>query len=121
MGLIWGDELTWPPSGQKMSLGTRTGRRYPNPLYSNWLHANMPRILSVPLEAPIDEPVLLKARFRAPTLRKYDLDNHIKPCQDLLQRAGVIVDDALIHEVHMKKLPVVKGEGGFVVVELYTL
>ena len=121
MGLIWADTLTWPPSGQKMSLGTRTGKRYPNPLYCEWLNANMPRIFSVLSLPPISVPVLLKARFRAPTLRRYDLDNHVKPCQDLLQRAGVIVDDELFHKVHMEKVPVVKGEGGWVKLKIYSL
>ena len=104
-----------------MSLGTRTGKRYPNPLYTRWLHFNISRIAAITLEAPISDPMRLEGTFQPPNRGKYDLDNHLKPCQDLLQRAGIIVDDALIHEVNMRKVPPVKHEDGWVKVELYTL
>ena len=120
MGLIWADTLTWPPSGNVMSR-TGKGRHYPNPVYAQWLWANMPRVSAVPLDHVIDYPIRLEGLFRSPTRRVYDLDNRCKPVQDLLQKAGVFVNDHLIHRLELEKAPIVKGAGGWVRVELHTL
>jgi len=124
--LIWGETLTWPPSG---NLLIRSARRrgsvvhYPSKPYREWDQTNLAAISALPRMETIDYRVRLRLVFRPPDLRPYDLDNRAKAVQDVLVKAGVISDDnyKILNPVHLEGEPKVKGEPGRVIVELYTL
>ena len=47
--------------------------------------------------------------LHAPTRRKYDIDNRIKPLLDALQFAGVFKDDECVDHLTIKRGDVIKG------------
>ncbi len=119
MGIAFQAKLSWPPPGNMMARPGK-GRHYPNPDYVAWLHANLLELLVVATAPPIEGPVAVRATFYPKTNRRYDLDNHFKPCGDLLEKAGVIVNDSQIVELVLRKAEKRPGEP-HVVVELEEL
>ena len=124
MGLIWGETLTWPPSGNNLLSTKRRGHcRYPSKAYKEWDAINLAAIQAMPTMPMIDYQVRLQLVFRPPDRRPYDLDNRTKAVQDLLRKARVIKDDDVryLNPVNLSGVPSVKGEPGFVLASLYTL
>ena len=124
MGLIWGEQLSWPPSGNQLIRTSWQARRhYPSDQYVEWDRINLATILAMPTLPVIDYPVRLRLVFRPPNRMRYDLDNRTKAVQDLLVKAGVIQDDhaRIISHVHLEGLPSIKGEAGHVIVAICTI
>ena len=124
MGLIWGETLTWPPSGNHLvKTGYQARTHYPSEAYVEWDRINLAIIAGFPMVGIIDYQVHLRLIFRPPSKRKYDLDNRTKAVQDLLVKALVIKDDdsRILNPVHLEGVPHVKGEPGRVIVEIYSL
>ncbi len=49
-----------------------------------------------------NQPVEIIATLGRPDRRKRDLDNHWKACGDALVKAGVLLDDSLIHKLTLQ-------------------
>lgn len=62
----------------------------------------------------IEHPVSISLRLRPPTKRKYDIDNRVKPVLDVLQKAGILVEDDHLHvvELHVTHEEVDKNSPG---------
>lgn len=103
--------LPWPPSvnGYWRSI-VRGGR--PCQILSE-----RGRIFRVEADASIkfqgvrryDTPVRVSVSLHPPTRRKYDIDNYAKAALDALMHAGVLADDELVCDLHMRKGDIVKG------------
>ena len=122
MGLIWGETLTWPPSGNHL-VKTGYQAQTPSRAYVEWTRTNLASIAGTPMLGVIDYQVHLRLVFRPPTLHPYDLDNRAKAVQDVLVKAGVIIDDNMdiLNPVHLEHVPKIEGEPGQVIVEIYGL
>ena len=52
---------------------------------------------------PFSQPVELDIVFEADNRQKWDIDNRIKPLQDCLQRAGIILNDRQVECLHVRR------------------
>ena len=124
MGLIWGETLTWPPSGNaSVRTGFKSRTHYPAAAYVEWDRISLATIAGFPMIGIIDYQVHLRLVFRPPNKRAYDLDNFAKCVQDALVKGKVIKNDTvnILNPVHLEGVPSIKGQPGQVIVEIYSL
>ena len=96
-------------------------RRYTSPRYRAWSALAKQVIGLRPQGRPITEPQQLEVTVVRPRPKRLreggrccaptrpDLDNYIKGVLDALQGAGVLKDDALVVEVHARKVYAASG------------
>ncbi|MBQ7220759.1 MAG: RusA family crossover junction endodeoxyribonuclease [Synergistaceae bacterium] len=53
---------------------------------------------------PISLPLELSIVFETSNRRKWDIDNRIKPLQDCLERAGIILNDRQVESLHVRRI-----------------
>ena len=53
--------------------------------------------------SPYSQPVELDIVFEVNNRRKWDIDNRIKPLQDCLERAGIIINDRQVECLHVRR------------------
>lgn len=103
--------LPWPPSvnayyrhivlkGAPRTLVSSEGRAYRSEVAARVLIARAAKRLNTRLSLVIEA--------YPPDRRARDLDNILKSLLDALTQAGVIEDDSLFDEIHLKRGPVVK-------------
>lgn len=70
------------------------GRRFKTPEYTQY--ENDMQILLPQVSQPWNEPIRMTYTFKLRRASTTDVDNLIKPLQDILVRTGIIADDNLI-------------------------
>ena len=98
--------LDFPPSANTYyrtyrgrAVLSEAGRNYKIHVKTSWVlsgHSQLSGRLSV------------EVQLQAPTKRKYDIDNRIKPLLDALQDAGVFADDEAVDDIHVMRGPIIK-------------
>src|SRR5512146_1143626 len=81
--------LAVPPSTNNLYANVGKGRRK-KPAYSAWIRGELKALVAQrarPVEPPVSLHIVLPEKTRG------DASNRIKPCEDLLVKAGVIPDD----------------------------
>jgi len=95
--------LSWPPTvNHRMSVNRRSGRMYTTGQYREWMASNLKELGNQ--EDTIKRPVMVDIGLEAPTRRRYDIDNRIKPILDLLTKARVIDDDSLVDRIECHRM-----------------
>ena len=99
--------LPFPPSANR--LWRRSGERiHKSSRYTDWLRdAGFLAMSQRP--ASLAGPYRLSILATRPDRRKRDLDNLVKPTNDLLKTIGVVADDSDCEAIHMRW--VTDGEG----------
>lgn len=103
--------LPWPPSvntyyrhivlkGSPRTLISSEGRGYRAEVAA--------RVLIARAAKRLNTRIALEIEVYPPDRRARDLDNILKSLLDALVQAGVMEDDSLIDEIHVKRGPVVK-------------
>jgi crossover junction endodeoxyribonuclease RusA len=111
--------LPWPPSvnrywravtinGKARVLISRDGRAYRNKVFAMTRNGSL-----------VAGNVAITAVAYPPDRRRRDLDNLLKALLDAITSAGLIVDDSLVDDLHIKRGSVVKG--GRIVLEIRKL
>jgi hypothetical protein len=83
--------LAVPPSANNLFFNLRKGGRRKTAKYSAWIDGELKALI-----AQRAKPVAgrVSVSITIPNGTRGDADNRIKPCLDLLVRAGIIPDDA---------------------------
>lgn len=115
--------LPWPPSTNRLTrciqnraISSREARA--------WRERASTVLASIPHPRGYAGDVAVRLEIEPYTFRRFDLDNRLKACLDLLQACGVIEDDDQVQELHAYKLPVgdgPKAEGGSVLLTVESL
>jgi crossover junction endodeoxyribonuclease RusA len=92
-------DLLYPPSVNRLWRYGR-GRAFKSKVYRDWLEAGEDILRRADLQK-FDGPVSVEMAVGRPDKRRRDLDNIVKPCLDLLERAGVLVDDSQVHRLNV--------------------
>lgn len=103
-------DLPWPPSvnhywrsvvikGRVRMLVSKRGKQYQSEVSGRM----------VTLRKRFTERVAVYIAASPPDRRKRDLDNTLKATLDALTRAGAMVDDSQIDDLHIVRGPVAKG------------
>ena len=94
-------------NSQQIITNSKTGRPMviPSKAYRDY-EKNAPWFLTPKPKKPIDYPINLQCLFYMPTHRKCDLVNMLECIQDVLVKAGVLVDDnfAVVESVDGSKV-----------------
>ena len=78
---------------------------YKKPEVRKWQNDTINLMRSIWNNKPaLNSPLELFITFTAKDHRKWDIDNRIKPLQDCLERAGIILNDRLIEALHVRKI-----------------
>jgi Holliday junction resolvase RusA-like endonuclease len=83
--------LPWPPTANTM-FAMRGYRRFVSPKYAEWkdlVAAHLKDQRPVKMDCSVNIHISLSA----PTKRKWDIDNRVKPIIDVLVTHGIIEDD----------------------------
>ena len=83
--------LPWPPSINSVRMAIR-GRIISSPRYRDWLDEASKHLATQEI-IKFSGPVSVEIALGPPTKRKFDLDNHAKPCIDMLKEHGIIEED----------------------------
>ena len=106
--------LPWPPSVNHYYRAVKIGSHARNILSkeARAFGENVTHILAgtIPFE-PLAGRLAVEIILHAPTRRKYDVDNRVKPVLDSLQHAGVVVDDEQFDELNAKRGDVSPRDG----------
>jgi crossover junction endodeoxyribonuclease RusA len=98
----------YPPSVNHYYGQARSGKRFIKPAGIEYRIATKAYTDRYELVAP--EGLLCVAiQVYPPDKRRRDIDNLMKASLDSLQHAGVYEDDSLIHDLHLVKMPPVRG------------
>lgn len=84
-------QLPYPPSANRLWVRARKGMRKSD-AYSAWL-TEAGYIAKSQHQKPLSGPYKLSIHAKRPDKRRRDIDNLIKPLNDLLQSIGLIADD----------------------------
>lgn len=107
--------LPLPPSANRLWRAGR-GNIYTSPRYKNWLRDAGWLAIAQHKEQPkpprINGPYALSVQAVRPDKRRRDLDNLIKPINDLLKTIDVVEDDSHMEMLSMRW--VTDGEGVYV-------
>lgn len=94
--------IPWPPSVNRLHgvlrgkiLLTRAGRRY----YQDSVQAVSAQLPG--RSPPISAPARLYVIAHPPDQRRRDLDNLLKCACDVIQKAGIVSDDAWLHDIRI--------------------
>lgn len=88
MSSFW---IPWPPTSNTM-FGLKGHHRFVSKTYADWKDTAGEHLMQQRPDK-FDEPVCISIRLRAPTKRKWDIDNRVKPILDLLVSHQIIADD----------------------------
>lgn len=69
----------------------------------------------------ITERLRIRIELCPPNLRKFDIDNRVKPILDALQAGGLFVDDEQIDHISIKRGAIDGDKQGYCVVQLAEL
>lgn len=83
--------IPWPPTVNTM-FGLHGHRRFVSKKYREWKDSASEHLMQQRPEK-VDGPVDIFLRLKAPTKRKWDIDNRVKPILDLLVTHQIIEDD----------------------------
>ena len=83
--------IPWPPTSNTM-FGLKGHHRFVSKTYADWKDAAGEHLMQQRPEK-IEGPVWISLRLKAPTKRKWDIDNRVKPILDLLVTHQIIEDD----------------------------
>lgn len=98
-------ELPYPPTVNKYWTHTKNGRRVLTSKAKNYKELVAWRVRVYDLRLIIDMPVIVWIELYPPDNRVRDTDNTQKAIFDALQYSGVIINDKLIVEHHVKMFP----------------
>ena len=94
------------PSGKNSVKTTRTGQRYPNDRFVAWrdaslqeLHGQVTRYRQEVASLPLSAPIKLYCEYVPGDRRVRDVPGILDALCHLIVRAGLLVDDGLVHEV----------------------
>ena len=90
--------VPYPPSANRLWRYYR-GRPIKSKDYRLWLDHSALLIQATWQHKTITAPVHIGFAVGVPDKRKRDLDNRLKPCLDLLEAAGVLENDHLVHSL----------------------
>lgn len=90
-------------SGKNRIIVTRDGRRIPDKRFLSWIESSSFYVPS--RAAPWAEPVQLKVRYTPGDLKRRDADGMMAALFHLLERTGLVRDDALIQHITWTTLP----------------
>lgn len=79
---------------------TRTGRHYPNRSWAAWRDDAVLQIMAQGPISILKTPAKATVRYRAGDLRCRDVPGLMDALWHVLERSGVVADDALLEEVH---------------------
>ena len=96
--------LPWPPSVNAMHR-TFKGRVIRSERYRRWREDATDVLAAIGGPRGIAGPVRLELELRPGTRRAFDLDNRVKPVQDVLAAVGVIRDDRQVVDLHVWRGP----------------
>jgi crossover junction endodeoxyribonuclease RusA len=102
----------FPPSANTCFRALGRGRVVLSKKYREYI-SDVQRLVG-PVE-PILGRLELIILLHAPTRRKYDIDNRIKPLLDAMERAGVFADDEQIDKITVERGEVWPRIGGALV------
>ena len=91
-------KVPYPPSANRIWRYYR-GRPTKSKDYRLWLDHSALLIQATWQHKTITAPVHIGFAVGVPDKRKRDLDNRLKPCLDLLEAAGVLENDHLVHSL----------------------
>jgi len=77
------------------------GRRFKTQDYKDY---ERDLLLILPKQETFTVPIIVKYKFYLKHFKITDLDNLIKPLQDILQKAGYFKDDRLIYKLEAEKV-----------------
>jgi crossover junction endodeoxyribonuclease RusA len=103
-------ELPAPPSANTMFPTGKHGKRFLSPKgkkYREDVYAAVLEQLGV--FKPMTSDLVVSVWWNPPDRRRRDIDNICKGLFDALQHANVYMDDSQIVDLHIRKLPVLKG------------
>lgn len=111
------------PSGKNAIRITRTGHRYPQPRFTAWrteaLHSLKVQLRGQKL--PIQGPVSLLVDYVPGDQRRRDVPGMADALCHLLEKAGVLLDDAQVMNLHWNGFPAHKnGSGATITVKATT-
>lgn len=114
-------ELPWPPTSNHLRMPVRMGRatRLITSPVARAYYAAGQEALKGQVSAPLTGRLGVRLELCPPTRRPFDIDNRTKSVLDLLQKAGVLLDDAQIDELTILRRDV--AEGGRVIATLWPL
>ena len=106
--------LDFPPSANTYyrtyrgrAVLSEVGRQYKAHVKTSWVLLGY---------SQLSGRISIEMQLQAPTKRKYDIDNRIKPLLDALQDAGVFHDDEAVDDIHVMRGPIIKD--GMCVVDI---
>lgn len=94
-------------SAGKNNMGvTRTGVHFPRPAFRKWRDAAVVQVLAQVAKRPLlSVPLRATVCYYPGDLRRRDMPAIIDGVWHVLERSGVVKDDALIHEVDYTQMP----------------
>ena len=96
-----------PPSANKIWRNV-SNRAIKSKEYRTWLTINSAEIAWQHKYEMIRTACEVHIKYTPPNRRMKDIDNIIKPCLDLLEKADVIENDSLVEIIHARRMPPVK-------------
>ena len=93
---IWGQVR----GGKNNVLMTRTGHRYPNPVFAKWRDNAVIQVRSQMRGGVLAVPLKALVNYWREDNRRRDVPALLDGIWHVLERAGVVKDDTLISEVH---------------------
>jgi Holliday junction resolvase RusA-like endonuclease len=84
-----------PPSANALFIALRNGSRVKSPVYQAWLKEVVPMMRRDPMPKPY------AITIRANVNHRRDIDNLAKPILDALVKAGLMIGDQWVNEVHV--------------------
>lgn len=95
----------FPPSGNNRLMSVR-GRMIKTGKYRSWQQATADMVREQIRKGPLEGRLRLTMRVHMPDRRRRDLDNLVKPIQDVLQLAGLYYDDSQIKHLDIREVGV---------------
>ena len=85
--------------GKNNVIVTRSGRRFPNPVFAKWRDSMMKQIDKVDCEV-FSTPTRITVQYWHGDLLRRDVDALLGGIFHLLERSGIVKDDTLFKEAH---------------------
>lgn len=80
-------------NSQQIHINKRTGKRFISPSEKYKQYEREAMLFIPKTDEPIDYPVNVKCLFYMPTRRKCDLTNMLEAIDDIMVKAGLLLDD----------------------------